>query len=100
MARGYLGVSTEPPPRGQQGVIIAAVQRGGPADRGGIKPGDQVMRVGDRAIEQPGDLASITMEFEPGTRVPVEVQRDNQRVTLDVDLGRRPPLRRNPQPGE
>jgi S1-C subfamily serine protease len=100
VARGYLGVSTEPPPRGQPGVVIAAVQRGGPADRGGLKPGDHVLRVGERPIEQPGDLASITMEFEPGMRVPVEVERDSRRLTLDVELGRRPPLRRTPQPGE
>ena len=31
---------------------------------------------------------------------PVEVERDNRRLTLDVELGRRPPLRRSPQPGE
>ena len=100
VARGYLGVSTEPPPRGQAGVLIAAVQRGGPADRGGLKPGDHVLRVGQRPIEQPGDLASVTMDLEPGTRVPVEVERDNRRLTLAVELGRRPPLRRSPQPGE
>ena len=100
VARGYLGVSTEPPPRGQPGVLIAAVQRGGPADRGGLQPGDHVLRVGQRPIEQPGDLASITMEFEPGTRVPVEVERDSRPLTLEVELGRRPPLRRTPQPGE
>jgi len=100
VARGYLGVSTEPPPRGQAGVLIAAVQRGGPADRGGLKPGDHVLRVGQRPIEQPGDLASVTMDLEPGTRVPVEVERDNRHLTLEVELGRRPPLRRSPQPGE
>ncbi len=100
VARGYLGVSTEPAPRGQPGVIVAAVQRGGPADRSGIKPGDHVLRVGERAIEQPGDLASFTMEFEPGARVPVEVARDGRRVTVEVELGRRPPLRRAPQAGE
>jgi serine protease DegQ len=63
VARGYLGVSTEPPPRGQAGVVIAAVQRGGPADRGGLQPGDHVLRVGQRPIEQPGDLASVTMDL-------------------------------------
>jgi len=94
VARGYLGVSTEPAPRGQRGAMIAAVQRGGPAARAGISAGDIVVRMGEREIAEPEDLASVTMELEPGTRVPVEVQRDGRRETVEVQLGSRPGLRR------
>jgi serine protease DegQ len=73
--------------------LIVALQRGGPADRGGLLPGDVIVRLGDRAVEQPEDLAGATMELEPAAKVPVERVRDGRSETLQVELGRRPPLR-------
>jgi len=92
VARGYLGVSTSAVP-GAKGALIVALQRGGPADRAGLLPGDVIVRLGDRAVEQPEDLAGATMELEPAARVPVERVRDGRSETLQVELGRRPPLR-------
>ena len=94
VARGYLGVSTEPSSRGTRGARIVAVQRAGPADRGGLAVGDIVVRLGEREISEPGDLLGATLELEPGQRVPVVIQRDGRRETKEVELGRRPPLRR------
>jgi S1-C subfamily serine protease len=93
VARGWLGVATQSPPRGDPGAFIAEVQSRGPADRAGIHAGDIVVRLGEHAIEEPGDLVSATLELEPGTKVPVEVMRNGQKKTLEVELGRRPPLR-------
>ena len=94
VSRGYLGVSTEPAPRGRRGARIAAVQRDGPADRGGLQPGDIVVRLGEREINEPGDLVGATLEVEPGRRVPIAIQRNGVLETKQVELGRRPPLRR------
>jgi serine protease DegQ len=94
VARGYLGVSSAPAPGGRRGALIAAVQRGGPADRAGLAPGDIVVRLGEREINEPGDLVSSTLEMEPGQRVPIVIQRNGRRETTEVELGRRPPLRR------
>jgi serine protease DegQ len=94
VARGWLGVSTGAAPGGQTGALVVAVQRGGPAARAGMEPGDVIVRFADHAIEQPNDLVSETLESEPGTKVPVEVSRNGKRQTLDVVLGTRPPLRR------
>ena len=92
VARGWLGVSTAAP-QGQRGALIVAIQRGGPADRARLAPGDVIVRLGEHAIDQPEDLAGATMELEPGVKVPVELLRDGRRETLEVELGRRPPLR-------
>jgi serine protease DegQ len=97
VARGWLGVSTSAP-RGGKGAVVVAVQRGGPADRAGIEAGDVVVRMGEREIVQPEDLAGATMEYEPGTKVPLELVRDGRRANVTVELGRRPPLKR-PGPG-
>jgi len=94
VARGWLGVSTEARPRGQRGATIAAVQRGGPADRAGLLPGDVIVGMGGREIDQPDDLVSTTLEVEPGTKIDIDVVRDGKRRTLQVELGSRPPLRR------
>jgi serine protease DegQ len=94
VSRGYLGVSTAGGGRGQTGATVVAVQRGGPADRAGVVPGDVIVRLGDHAIEQAQDLLGATLEIEPGTKVPLEVVRGGARRTVDVTLGTRPPLRR------
>ncbi|HVE49270.1 MAG TPA: trypsin-like peptidase domain-containing protein [Casimicrobiaceae bacterium] len=97
--RGYLGVSTEPAPRGRRGATIVAVQRDGPADRAGLTPGDVVVQLGNREILEPRDLVGATLEHEPGNRVAVQILRDGRRETREVELGRRPPLRRQERLG-
>jgi S1-C subfamily serine protease len=71
-----------------------AVQPRGPADRAGIAPGDVIVKLGDHAIDQPEDLAGVTLELEPGATVAAEVQRDGRRGSVNVVLGTRPALRR------
>jgi serine protease DegQ len=94
VARGWLGVSTGPVGRGQSGALVMAVQPRGPADRAGIAPGDVIVKFGDHAIEQPEDLAGVTLELEPGATVTAELLRDGRRGNANVVLGTRPPLRR------
>ncbi len=93
VARGWLGISTGPTSR--PGALVVAVQPGGPADRGGLTAGDIIVRMSDRAIEQPDDVAGVTLELEPGTKLAMEVLRNGRRQTVDVTLGTRPPLRRS-----
>jgi serine protease DegQ len=71
VSRGYLGVSSAEPPRGKRGALVAAVQRGGPADRGGLHPGDIIVRLGEREINEPSDLVRATLEMESGQKVPI-----------------------------
>ena len=70
------------------------MQPGSPANRGGLAPGDVIVRFGDRAIEDPDDVAAMTLELEPGSKVRIEVLRNGRREAADVTLGTRPPLRR------
>ena len=94
VARGWLGVSTGPAGRGQAGALVMAVQPRGPADRAGVTPGDIIVKFGDHAIDQPEDLAGVTLELEPGATVTAELLRNGRHVSANVVLGTRPPLRR------
>jgi len=93
VARGWLGIATQAAETGQPGVLVASVQRGGPADRAGLAPGDLMLKLGEHALGEPEDVLAATLEYEPGTRVPVEIARNGQRQTLTIELGRRPPQR-------
>lgn len=97
VARGWLGVSTGSTSR--PGALVVAVQPGGPANRAGLAPGDIIVRFGERDIEQPEDVAGMTLELEPGSKVSLEVLRGGRREAVTVTLGTRPPLRRTQEGG-
>jgi serine protease DegQ len=94
VARGWLGVSTMQPARGQPGALVAAVQPGAPADHAGIKAGDVIVGFGQHRIDQPEDLAGATLELEPGTHVTLDIEHGGRHRNVDVTLGTRPALRR------
>ena len=66
------------------------VQDGTPAATAGIKDGDIITKVGDKAIDAEHPLDAVLSQFSPGQTVPVEVLRDGKTVTLTVTLGTRP----------
>ncbi len=109
LARPYLGISfqsitrqladTEKLPV-QQGALVGGfdangqpttgVQDGTPAATAGIKDGDIITKVGDKAIDAEHPLDAVLSQFSPGQSVQVDVLRDGKTVTLTVTLGTRP----------
>ncbi len=85
VARGWFGLSARLPPGGE-GVVVVAVDRGGPAERAGIAPGDFIERVGEKHVRHPQDVTNIALGTEPGTHVPIGIMRNGKRTTLDVQL--------------
>ncbi len=69
-----------------RGVLVAAVQRGGPADRGGLAPGDVVLSFDGKAVENPADLARLVGSTRPGTTVGVEAWRKDKTVALKLKV--------------
>jgi serine protease Do len=70
----------------QGGAMVEAVQNDGPAGRAGIRERDVILRVGTYPINSQIDVRNAMLRYEPGTKVPVEVLRNGQRVTLEVTL--------------
>ncbi len=76
---------------GTRGAIVGGIERGSPADRGGIRLGDVIVAVGERQVADLTSTLNAIADVPPGKTVPVKVVRRNQEVTLSVTVGRRKP---------
>jgi S1-C subfamily serine protease len=88
------------------GSLLDKIERGGPADRAGLRGAkdhisfqgqadvpvgsDLIVAVDGRKLTQPDDLADVIGVHSPGDKVELEVLRDGKRVKVDVTLGSRP----------
>jgi putative serine protease PepD len=86
----YLGVELADRLDGGQGVLIASVQDGTPADDAGIQDGDLVVAVDDAVIDGAAGLIAAIRDHVPGDAVTVIVVRDGERTTIEVTLTSRP----------
>jgi serine protease Do len=71
-------------PAGTQGAVISTISKGGPADKGGLKPGDVVTAVNGAPIESSAQLRRVVAFFQPGTSVKFDVLRNGKSVSLNV----------------
>jgi putative serine protease PepD len=85
--RAYLGVSTA---AANGGAVVREATAGGPAARAGIRAGDLIVAVAGDRIDAPDDVAAALQDRRPGESVEVEVRRDGELRTLDVELTARP----------
>ena len=69
---------------------IAGVQPGTPAATAGIKDGDIIVSVEDKAIDDGHPLDATLSQFSPGQTVNLKILRDGQEITIQVTLGTRP----------
>ncbi|MDH5286585.1 MAG: trypsin-like peptidase domain-containing protein [Betaproteobacteria bacterium] len=73
-----------------EGVLVAGVQRGGPADRAGLRAGDVVVDVEGRPTPNTPALLAGIARIAPGTGARVTVVRDGKPQVVEVVAGRRP----------
>jgi len=69
------------------GLVVLEVQSGSPAESAGMKPGDVVLSVAGKDMNQVEDLIAALHDHAPGDTVPVVIERNNQQQTLQVTLG-------------
>jgi S1-C subfamily serine protease len=72
------------------GALVTAVDKGGPADDGGIRPGDVIVKLAGRDVQAIEDVYSALREHKPGDTIEATVVRDGRRRELTVRLGDRP----------
>ena len=82
-AKGWMGVGYD---AGTS--TVSAVYPGTQAERAGILPGDRILALNDLPAE--GRLQEVIDTLRPGQTVAVKVLREEQTLTLDLQLARRP----------
>jgi S1-C subfamily serine protease len=68
------------------GYALSGVTKDGPAEKGGLKEGDIIIRLGESKIGGLEDFDSALRKFKGGDTVPVVVQRGEEELTLQVKL--------------
>ncbi|HRS78422.1 MAG TPA: trypsin-like peptidase domain-containing protein [Spirochaetota bacterium] len=97
--RGYIGVSIaqiteeyaqELGLKTNQGAFVGEVIQGSPAERGGVRVGDIILKINDRDIGTYMDLLKIVGEMTPGQTLKLTIWRQRKTVTLYVKVVERP----------
>lgn len=93
VTRGWIGIAiqqitpeiaaTEGLPR-DKGVVVASVQKAGPAQMAGIRRGDIILSYGDTKVMIMRDLTRAVADTSPGRHAPIRVLRDGVQQVLMV----------------
>jgi S1-C subfamily serine protease len=70
----------------KQGVLVRSVSKGSPAEKAGLKAGDVILRVNDKTVEGPSDVAAIIRERGERKTVNLIVMRDKRELPITVTL--------------
>ncbi len=103
VTRGWIGVEAQEITRELaetfslpdiDGALISGVQRGSPADSGGIKPGDILLAVDGKSVKDPQVMLDLIAGQKPGEMVPFKLRRQKTVFDASIRIGKRPSLRR------
>ncbi|MDX1512855.1 MAG: DegQ family serine endoprotease [Gammaproteobacteria bacterium] len=75
-------------PDRDEGVVIAEVERGSPAAREGLRPGDLIKRVGSRKVSSPKDVAEAVKHYAGRKAVLLLISRQGSDRFIAVPLDR------------
>jgi len=102
VVRGYIGVE----PRditpelaenfglnSKTGAIIAGVVKDGPADKAGIKPGDILLAVEGKTVNDTTEMLDLIAQLTPGNTAKMTVLRKSQQSVVNVTIGKRPKVK-------
>ncbi len=99
VTRGWLGVQIQAVTKDiarslglkkARGTLIAGVNKGSPAEKAGLKPGDTITSVNGNNIKGPQDLARKIAGIKPGETLDVAIVRKGAEKILKVEIGTMP----------
>lgn len=66
------------------GLLVDGVREGSPAEKGGLKPGDRIVKIGNREVKNVYDYTYALGEMKAGQEYVFEVIRNNEKLTLKI----------------
>ena len=100
ISRGWLGITMQELDentakavglKDTKGVLVAHVIPGDPADKGGLKIGDVIMKLNGQAVDGSTTLLGRIASLRPGEKIQLGVWRQNRMAALTITLGERKP---------
>jgi Do/DeqQ family serine protease len=76
--------------RVREGVLVADVMRGGPAEVAGLRAGDVIVEFGGISVKEVPDMQRQAAAAVPGQRVALQIVRERARVPVTVTVGEMP----------
>jgi serine protease Do len=76
----------------KEGVLVSSVEKGGPAEKAGLKAGDVIVRADNERLTDRSDLSRIMRNHREGGKLTLGIVREKREQTVTVDL----PARANP----
>jgi serine protease Do len=70
-----------------EGALISNVERGGPADKAGLKAGDVIRSVNGQKIVSSADLPSMVGLSTPGDKIALDIWRQGKPLQVSATLG-------------
>jgi Do/DeqQ family serine protease len=103
VTRGYIGVQTQGvssevaealKTAKTSGVLIAGVERDGPAEKAGVKAGDVLLAVNTVPTPDTATMLDTVADLKPGSQASLKLRRDQKELDLQVTVGKRPAVQR------
>jgi Do/DeqQ family serine protease len=73
-----------------QGVLITGVLQSGPASRGGMQPGDVVVKIAGTPVSNTAQLLNAVAALKPRENATIAVQRGSKALDVQVQVAQRP----------
>jgi serine protease DegQ len=100
VTRGWIGVEPQnlskelleslSLPNSTQGVLLSGVLEGGPAAKGGVKPGDVLITVNGNSTKDVRQLLNQIAQIAPGNDAKLKILRKDKELEVTVQTGKRP----------
>ena len=88
------------------GALVNSVEKGGPAEKGGVESGDIILKAEGRTVNSSSELPRIITQMKPGTKITLQVWRKGATKDLSVMVAElkeeevQKASRRQPPPGK
>ena len=70
-----------------QGALVSAIEKGSPAEKSGMQPGDVILKFEGKAVPNSSELPRMVGATKPGSKTRLEVWRNHATKELSITLG-------------